>query len=89
MAGQGGTCIGDGAEAGIQVCQVLGPSGEKHPANDSLASPTPKHVPKSSAPWPGHRTPDRQPDEKQPSLEGNKNVFFLAKQISLHLAMYK
>lgn len=27
--------------------------------------------------------------KKQPSLEGNKNVFFLAKQISLHLVIYK
>lgn len=45
--------------------------------------------PKVLLPQPGLSTHNGQWRKKQLSLEGNKNVFFLAKQISLHLVMYK
>lgn len=81
------SCIASGDRAGLEFRSVS--SGAQHPASDSLASPTPQGVPESSAPQPGCSTHMGRPEEKQLCLEGNKNVFFLAKQISLHLVMHK
>ena len=67
---------------------ALGPTVEKHLTNDSLASPTPHRVSKSSAHPSGHSTSDGRLEGKQPILEGmcffllNKLVYICDVQIN-------
>jgi hypothetical protein len=60
---------------------ALGPTAEKRPANDSPASPTPRPVPKSPAPWPRHRrAKDGQRNEAQ-FWKAIKMCFFLLNKL--------